>query len=1224
MSKRVYITSLIVIAFGLLIFLGPRLLDIDTVRSKVAAMISAKSGWQIDATQLDWYWLPAPHFALQNTTIKRNNIRLLLPETRIFPLWRSLLRQKVELSKVNLIRPELTIGPLTGEIELSEVFTPQANITVTDGSVIFVKSPFVSQTHLFPLTIAQIQGTINLDPEQSRFRLSSASPHFNSMKLEGVFRSDSLDYEVEYEINGLHFYELLPALEDNRLLPVKSAVSLRGKINGITTERLQATLIGDFPCFVAPSKTESYLFDCGIVDLEINKDGADLAVKIKDLQLKNPGMTLSGEIARLIAENPEEKREPVWLVDLTGKDIDLTALRKGVLALWGDNKIAKIVCDIVLGGKAGRASYYFKAPLSGFKDITEMKINVDVEEAKIHPPFTPLVLEKAAGPIEINNGYLSGQGLSAQFDSNRGANCSLFLDLAERGKDFKLDLDIAADLADLRKVLEEIVPHQGFRREVRRFSDIEGRASGHLHIGETLDKPEVTVQINSINGGAAYQPVPHPFRIRSGNIDVFPDRVEWRGIKGVLGPHLMREFSGETALGENPFIEIKSAQATFDSAVLLNELKKAALLPDKISQAISKAEGIVELNAATLSGSLKKPENWQYSLIVSTSGSRWTSSLLPHPLLAERVKAAISHDRIDLDSGKIWFLEQPLLIEGSFSHSNLTNWRTSVMLSGTIREPLADWIRKKEWLPDQYFPVIPCTLDKLKVEWDDKKLKLSGGIAAGMGGVTSPSVRLHLESDQERLKIDKLTVSSPEERAILSLEYLKDESKLLNVSWQGFINSETVLELLQENILPAKKIEGDFSVKHSTVPRETNFKGWVKVSDLDWLFSQTRKNFLIKKLDIVGTEDGSFKINKAVIKADNEELALNGRVTIGTDKTTFDLGLESEKITSRTGRKILADITGEDADSEKQSQDILEDRNGKELKGVLHFKAGTFQSNPETGPDEKAAPDIYILSPAQGFITIDSAADLYTLDLRNSKLCGLDVSATLNFMGSKQDSSLNLFTDSASPPLFRDVLPCLGFTDALVDGAIHLDVNLNGAAGRWQSGNADLYSDGGYIYRLGFLSKVFRVVNLRDLLPGAAMPDFSEEGFAYSKIDIDGQVKNNHLYINKAFIDGEGLNIFGQGTVNMSNWSADLTTMVAPLKTVDAIITKIPLIGNVVGGTDKAVISIPVSLKGNLRDPKVTILPPDAIGEGLLNLVENTLKMPFRIFSPLIPERSDQ
>jgi len=1224
MSKKIYITALLIASFAALIFWGPRLLDVDTVRSKVAELVSEKSGWRIDAAQLDWYWLPTPHFSLHNTTITKDGVSMFLPETRIFPLWRSFLMKKIELRKVKLIRPELKIESFNRQLEQPELFLPHAKISVSDGSITLSKGVFAGQAHLFPLTVYRIDAEIDLDPEQSEFELSSKSPQFNFMELTGLFKPGSLGFEVEYEINGLQFYNLLPALKDERLLPVRSAISLQGKIVGQGIDKIQASLIGDFPCFVAPSETESFLLDCGNADLDIIKNGGDLTVKLNELQLKNPGMILSGEIARLTEKNSADDQEPIWLIDLSGKDLDLTAIRKGVLTLWENNHIARTVCDIVLGGKASRASYYFKAPLEGFKDITQMKIDVDVEEAEIHPPATPLFLEKAHGTIKIINGYLSGEGLSARTATNRGDNCTLYLDLAKRNKDFRLDLDIDADLADLKEVLLELVLHKGFHKEVQRFSNIEGRATGHLNIGQTLTEPKVKVRIDTINGGALYEPIPDPIRLRSGTLEILPNMVKWRGVRGNYRPHLIRELSGETSWEKEPFIKINSAQATFDSAALLSELKKGDILPGKIEKAISKVEGVVELNRASISGPLDNPRDWQYSLDVSTSGSRWTSPLLPHPLFAERVRATISRNRIALDSGKIWFLEQPLLIEGNFSHNNFTDWQTSMMLSGTIREPLADWIKQKGWIPDDYFPIIPCTLDKLKVEWDKETLKLSGGVSGGMGGVTSPFVRLQLESGRNHLKIDKLIVSSPEEQGLLSLEYQKNAPKKLNAAWQGFIDSKTVQELLQKNILPAERIEGDFSIKQAPEPGGTDFIGWAKVRDMDWLFNKNRKGYLIKELDITGSKEGTFKINRAVIKAGPEILAINGQLKIGPEKIDFDLGLDTEEITSLTAKQILNDISGTTTEAETEDREIQGVGEDKQLEGVMHFKTGIFRSTEAEVLTGKTSPARYTISPANGFITVDSTNDLYTLDLRNSKLCGLDISATLNFKESKQKNSLILFTDSAAPPLFKDVLPCLGFDNALIDGAVYLDVNLNGDANTWKSGQADLFSDGGYIHRLAFLSKVFRVVNLRDIFSGTNLPDFAEEGFAYSKIDITSHIEGNRLKIDKAFIDGEGLNIFGQGTINLDDWSADLILMVAPLKTVDAVVSKIPLLGKVAGGKDKAVISIPVALKGNLRDPKVTILPPEAIGEGFLNLVGNTLMMPFQILSPLLPETENQ
>ncbi|MEN8135322.1 MAG: AsmA-like C-terminal domain-containing protein [Thermodesulfobacteriota bacterium] len=1222
MSKRIYIPLLVIIFFSTLVLLAPRVLDIDAVRSKVATVVSAKSGWQIDGAQLDWYWLPSPHFSLLDTTLTRKDALLIIPETRIFPRWRSLLLKKLELRAVELINPELRIESFANHQDQAKITLPQTRITVIDGSVVFSEGLFTEQAHILPLTIAEINATLALASERGDFQVSAKSPHFNFLELEGTFTPADLGFKMAYEINGFKFHKLVPALAAERLLPVESAISLQGTIAGNGTEQFKADMTGDFPCFVAPAATESFLLDCGSADLAISKDEDGFTIDINELQLKNPGLILSGRIAKLTNSSATEDPEPVWLLDLTGKELDLTAIRKGVLTLWGDNHIARTVCDIVLGGKASQATYFFKAPLAGFKSIGQMKIRVDVEEAEIHPPHTPLFLEKARGTIEIVDGYLSGQGLTARLGNSKGENCSLFLDLADRKKEFRLNLDLDADLAALPAVLDDLVPHKGFRRELQRFSDVQGRAAGHLRIGETLDTLKVNVNINSVNGGAKYEPMP-PFRIRSGSLDISPDSVKWQGIRGVVGSHMIRELSGEVSWAKGVSLAIKSAQATFDSAALLTELNTASVLPGEINKAITKAEGILELNKATMSGLINKPDKWQYSLDLASSGSRWASPLLPHAILAERVRAKISRNRIELVSGKVWFLEQPLLIEGVFSHKNFTDWQFQTMLSGTIREPLAEWVREKAWIPSRYFPVIPCTLDKLEIQWESDTLKLTGGIAAGMGGITSPSVRLQLETDSDQLIINELIVSSPEEQGHLTLKHQKNAPKRLNVSWQGFIDSETILELLNENILATERLEGDFSAKYSKTLKEQSFTGWAKAHNIAWFADHSRHGLMIRELKLSGEQDGSIKIDHAVIADEDEELNLNGQLAMDPAKITFDLGLDAEKVTRRTTKKIIDDLKGF-SPAAAESHVAPKTPAARQLKGVLHFKLGQFTSSPDDEQNGKTASPNYVLSPANGFITIDSATDLASLDLRDSSLCGLNISGTLNAKESSHESSLTIFTDSSAPPLFQDVLPCFGFENTLLDGTIHLDVNLKGTANKWRSGNANLYSDGGYIHRLGFLSKVFRVINLRDIFSGADLPDFANKGFAYSKIDITSHVEDNKLRIDKAFIAGEGLNIFGQGTIDLADWSADLIVMVAPLKTVDAVFTNIPLIGKVLGGKDKAVLSIPVALKGDLRDPDVTILPPEAIGKGLLNLIGNTLMMPFQIFSPLLPDTTQE
>jgi len=67
---------------------------------------------------------------------------------------------------------------------------------------------------------------------------------------------------------------------------------------------------------------------------------------------------------------------------------------------------------------------------------------------------------------------------------------------------------------------------------------------------------------------------------------------------------------------------------------------------------------------------------------------------------------------------------------------------------------------------------------------------------------------------------------------------------------------------------------------------------------------------------------------------------------------------------------------------------------------------------------------------------------------------------------------------------------------------------------------------------------------------------------------------------------------------------------VAPFKTVDALVRLIPPLSYVFGGN---LIIVPVRVSGDLRDPKVTVLSPSAVGSELLAPMKRIINIPFKI-----------
>ena len=118
--------------------------------------------------------------------------------------------------------------------------------------------------------------------------------------------------------------------------------------------------------------------------------------------------------------------------------------------------------------------------------------------------------------------------------------------------------------------------------------------------------------------------------------------------------------------------------------------------------------------------------------------------------------------------------------------------------------------------------------------------------------------------------------------------------------------------------------------------------------------------------------------------------------------------------------------------------------------------------------------------------------------------------------------------------------------------------------------------------------------------------------------------KDNNLIVDRAIIRGEGLNLFAHGHIDLADYDADLALLVAPFKTFDTIISKVPILGGPVMGEYGSRVNIPVAIKGPISDPIITPLHPEAVGEALLNIVKDTFLLPYNIILKPIEQSGEK
>jgi len=152
------------------------------------------------------------------------------------------------------------------------------------------------------------------------------------------------------------------------------------------------------------------------------------------------------------------------------------------------------------------------------------------------------------------------------------------------------------------------------------------------------------------------------------------------------------------------------------------------------------------------------------------------------------------------------------------------------------------------------------------------------------------------------------------------------------------------------------------------------------------------------------------------------------------------------------------------------------------------------------------------------------------------------------------------------------------------------------------------------------LSKVFSLLNVTEILRGK-MPDLASDKLPYDSLTIKADLQDGNLVLNETVLSGPTVGIVGDGTVHLIDKEVDLKLIVAPLRTLDFIVEKTPIVKNIMGGK---LLTVPVRIAGDWKDPDVTMLSATAVGSRLLEIMKNTVLLPVELVEPVLPKQDEQ
>lgn len=163
-------------------------------------------------------------------------------------------------------------------------------------------------------------------------------------------------------------------------------------------------------------------------------------------------------------------------------------------------------------------------------------------------------------------------------------------------------------------------------------------------------------------------------------------------------------------------------------------------------------------------------------------------------------------------------------------------------------------------------------------------------------------------------------------------------------------------------------------------------------------------------------------------------------------------------------------------------------------------------------------------------------------------------------------------------------------------------------------GNIRLSLEKGTLRKFSVLSKMFSILNVSQLLK-FQLPDMVSGGMPYNHIRGSFAVSDGTIATQDLFISSDAINVSVIGKADLVRENLDFTIGVQPLQTVDKIVNRIPVVGWLLTGKDKAVVTAYFEAKGKWSDPKVTAIPVKAMTKGALGIFRRVFELPVRLFT---------
>lgn len=163
------------------------------------------------------------------------------------------------------------------------------------------------------------------------------------------------------------------------------------------------------------------------------------------------------------------------------------------------------------------------------------------------------------------------------------------------------------------------------------------------------------------------------------------------------------------------------------------------------------------------------------------------------------------------------------------------------------------------------------------------------------------------------------------------------------------------------------------------------------------------------------------------------------------------------------------------------------------------------------------------------------------------------------------------------------------------------------------SGEASLLMTEGVIRETRVLFQVLERLSLQQIFSGRP-DDVRRGGFYFERIEAAVFLSGGIAQIESAVMRSPVFNSTGTGAIDLFNGRVEGDMHVQPLGSVDALVSRIPLLGYILAGEESTVLIYRFKVSGKISDPVVEYVPLKDLGMSAAGYIKRMLLTPGRVF----------